>query len=76
MASYPMIEILKEFPNLKKNTKKMLRDIVAQGLPKYRRIKNIDDIFFRVCHGPFVWAWPRRANLEVSTGRAGPGQDF
>ena len=54
----------------------MLRDIVAQGLPKYRRINNIDDIFFRVCHGPFVWAWPRRANLEVSTGRAGPGQDF
>ena len=28
----------------------------------------------RVCHGPFVWAGPGRADLKMVTGRAGPGR--
>ena len=33
-------------------------------------------IFFRACHGLFVWAGPDWADLKIVTGRARPGRDF
>ena len=29
-----------------------------------------------VCHVPFVWAGPSRADLKIVTGRAGSDRDF
>ena len=76
-------EILKSFENEKKKKKLLLRDVVARGSSKSRRVKNVDGFLFptamlvpRECP-PKTGAFPEQTNcygvMVMSQRKGGKG---